>query len=621
MVQKYPPTKDELKGMREEVPLSEIKFYELLDALSDEWHAWHSVRWDNDTKMRSGEADFLLFNPKLGFVVIEVKGGIISVEDSKFFTTNTRTGQKYRIKDPFRQAEVSMYHIIAFYIEKAKLEKNPRELLKDNKCFPLNFCHAVFFPDCLFKQDFETIQYSFDSIFDESDLYAQLEWMGSESSEPSPLEKFLVKILNRYKHLREQKPKTGEFFPKLIGSNISRYISLRKYFAIREKELEEINKVQDFLITALSEKKRCIFKGSAGSGKTFIAMKKAIKNYEQEKSTLFLCFNSGLRDAIRTYFSEKIGKPYESIHNLISVYSINTFLFKLIQEMFQGNVKKTLTAECSNFSYEPIAREIKASVKGIPAKIKYDAILVDEAQDIDQSLWDVFPYFLKDPVISTFYVFYDEEQAIFVENFSPQAFGMDQHNDVIILNKNLRNTVEIANWLKLKTSHGNYEEYSGINGFKISTREFSSAKDALMKATQTIQKKYYGQGILQEQVAILSYYKLKTLIPSATDTTSCDYIMFKGKDSGMYSYVIEPNDIGNMGQIKKEFDIVDEPCVLFKTITSFKGLEKDILFLIVPKLEDLKEKHPERVDNFLMQLYVGASRAKFKLYFFEYSLH
>jgi len=37
MVQKYPPTKDELKGRREEVPLSEIKFYELLDALSDEW--------------------------------------------------------------------------------------------------------------------------------------------------------------------------------------------------------------------------------------------------------------------------------------------------------------------------------------------------------------------------------------------------------------------------------------------------------------------------------------------------------------------------------------------------------------------------------------------------------
>ena len=70
MVQKYPPTKDELKGMREEVPLSEIKFYELLDALSDEWHAWHSVRWDNDTKMRSGEADFLLFNPKLGFCLL-----------------------------------------------------------------------------------------------------------------------------------------------------------------------------------------------------------------------------------------------------------------------------------------------------------------------------------------------------------------------------------------------------------------------------------------------------------------------------------------------------------------------------------------------------------------------
>ncbi|MHA1194272.1 MAG: DEAD/DEAH box helicase family protein [Promethearchaeota archaeon] len=588
MVHKYPPTKDELKGRREEVPLSEIKFYELLDALSDEWHVWHSVRWDNDTKMRSGEADYLLFNPN--------------------------------IKDPFHQADQSMFHIIAFYVEKAKLEKNPRELIKNNNCFPLNFSHAVFFPDCQFKQGSETIQHSFDKIFDESDLHAQREWMATKSSEPSPLEIFLRKILNKYKHLRENKPKTGEFFLKLIGSNISRYISLKKYFAIREEELEEINKVQDFLITALSEKKRCIFKGSAGSGKTFIAMKKAIKNHEQGISTLFLCFNAGLRDSIRTYFSEKIGKPYEAIHNLISVYSINTFLFKLIQEMFQGSTKKNLTEECSKFSYEPIAREIKENPSGIPAKMKYDAILVDEAQDIDRSLWNVFTHFLKDPGMSTFYVFYDEEQALFVKDFSPQAFGMDQNNDLIVLNKNLRNTVEIANWLKLKTSHGTYEEYSGINGFKISTKEFSSAKDALMKSIQTIQKKYYEQGIQHEQVAILSYYKLKTLIPSTIDTTTCDYVMFKGKDSGTYSYIIEPNDIGSLAQIKTEFGINDDPCVLFKTITSFKGLEKDILFLIVPDLDEFKEKYPERVDNFLMQLYVGASRAKFKLYFFEYSL-
>jgi len=44
-----------------------------------------------------------------------------------------------------------------------------------------------------------------------------------------------------------------------------------------------------------------------------------------------------------------------------------------------------------------------------------------------------------------------------------------------------------------------------------------------------------------------------------------------------------------MVQIKEEFDIIDGPCILFKTITSFKGLEKDILFLTVPDLNDLKE--------------------------------
>ena len=52
----------------------------------------------------------------------------------------------------------------------------------------------------------------------------------------------------------------------------------------------------------------------------------------------------------------------------------------------------------------------------------------------------------------------------------------------------------------------------------------------------------------------------------------------------------------------------------------FKGLEKEVLILVLPNIDDFKEKYPERVENFMMQLYVGASRAKFKLYFFEYKL-
>ena len=620
MVQKYPPTKDELRGRREEVPLSEIKFYELLDALSDEWQAWHSVRWDNDTKMHSGEADFLLFNPNLGFVVIEVKGGIISVEDNKFFTTNTRTRKKFLIKDPFHQAEGSMHHILNFYIEKAKKDPNSIELLKDDRFFPLNFAFAVFFPDCQFKQKFETLQYSFDKIFDESDLEDHKEWQKIDSSVKSPLEKFLIYLLDQYKHFRVKKPKIFEFFPKLVGSNISRYISLKKYYEVREQELEEVNQVQDFLLNVLSVKNRCIFRGSAGSGKTFIAMKKALRNYNGKQRTLFLCFNSELRNSVRDYLCSKIGKPYQKIQGLIDIFSIHSFILNLNKMMFDSDTQRKLAADLSNFSYKSFADKIKENINRIPLSILYDTILVDEAQDIDSNLWEIFTCLLKDQDHSFLYVFYDEQQALFLKDFSPNAFGMDEERDLMVLNRNLRNSVEIANWLKIKTTYGKYEEYSGINGFKVNKKVFESPSEAIKRAILIIQKKYYKEGVNPEQVSILSYFKLDTLISGTKDLGICTILKYKGRDSGTEFCIIEPKNIENMQEIKSKFDLIDKQCTLFKTITSFKGLEKDILFLIVPKLEDFKQKFPERVENFIMQLYVGASRAKFKLYFYEYSL-
>ncbi|TFF97346.1 MAG: hypothetical protein EU547_04520 [Promethearchaeota archaeon] len=55
-------------------------------------------------------------------------------------------------------------------------------------------------------------------------------------------------------------------------------------------------------------------------------------------------------------------------------------------------------------------------------------------------------------------------------------------------------------------------------------------------------------------------------------------------------------------------------------MSAFKGLERDIIFLIVPDLQEFKEKHPERYEKFRRQLYVGASRAKFKLFVASYKI-
>ncbi len=627
MVHKYPPTIDEMKGRREKVPASEIKFFELVDDLNDEWYVWHSIRWDKKRGTKFGEADFLIFNSSYGFLVIEVKGGIISVENNCFYSTSTLTGEKKSLTiDPFDQAEDSMHHIRRFYIQRAKKNSNPYDYLTVQDQFPLNFNFGVFFPDSNFKDNYGYLQYSFDKVFDNSDRVEHAKWQGGNKSNPSPLETFFITLWDRFQYLREIKPKVKGFFIEMVGSNISRYVNLEQYYKIRENELDQVNQIQDYLLDAISEKNRCIFQGSAGSGKTFIAMKKALKNYYSKINTLFLCFNSELRFSIQNYISKKIGVPYDKIKGIIDVYSIHQFLGRLLSVMFDSDTQRRLSKDLTDFNYENIADKIREQSTRIPISLSYDAILVDEAQDIDSCLWDVIECFLKDRKTSLFYVFYDGAQAIFLVDFSPEHFGMDRKKDLIVLNRNLRNTVEIAKWLKWKTSYGEYKEFSGINGFKISSYNFPTAEDAMLQTLAIINKEYYDKEITPENIVILSNYKLRTLSwdfknLNLQDHELCHYFTKVDKRSTRKLIVAEPNTISLMSDIKEHKEIDCEWCTMFKTIGSFKGLESDILFLIVPNLEGFKRDHPDQFDKFLMQVYVGASRAKFKLYFFEYDYH
>jgi hypothetical protein len=141
-----------------------------------------------------------------------------------------------------------------------------------------------------------------------------------------------------------------------------------------------------------------------------------------------------------------------------------------------------------------------------------------------------------------------------------------------------------------------------------------------MRALNIIKKQYYEQGIHPEQVIVLTYYKLATLYPYVKQNEYGEYISLTDKKTNEKIHLIEPDSISDMEEILDLDTFHGAWCTLFKTITAFKGLERDILFLVVPNLNDFKRKYPEKFKNFVMQIYVGASRAKFKLYFFEYDL-
>lgn len=77
------PIKEDL----EEVPYSEIRVYDLLESLGNNFTVFHSVQWvkkGNKWKSTWKENDFLILNPKLGALVLEVKGGDIVYKNCVF---------------------------------------------------------------------------------------------------------------------------------------------------------------------------------------------------------------------------------------------------------------------------------------------------------------------------------------------------------------------------------------------------------------------------------------------------------------------------------------------------------------------------------------------------------
>lgn len=91
--------------------------YEVLRRdLSDDYHVIHSTSWrapKEHGRMGAGEADYIIVHPRHGILVVEVRGGAISVDSrakrwsSKTLCGNNRSETR-RITDPLRQGLYSI---------------------------------------------------------------------------------------------------------------------------------------------------------------------------------------------------------------------------------------------------------------------------------------------------------------------------------------------------------------------------------------------------------------------------------------------------------------------------------------------------------------------------------
>lgn len=399
MARMYPASAGPCNG-----PLAEMLVFEDLKKLPDDYRIFHSVQWTKKKDHKNFtwlENDFLIFHPRHGIIVLEVKGGSVYCENGVFHQVNTETGKDKIIaegSDPYTQAKNGMFYY--------------RDLLREyiKPIDRLPFMIMMWFPGCRIDASVRFPQHYMDireAILDCNDLSA----VSGKS-----LEKKLSRVFSLY---------GGDTYVNLTPYDIQHIVdTIAPDFQLipspsivkvdLERQFIRLTNEQKGLLDYIEEQNYAAIQGAAGTGKTVVALTAAKRFAEQGRKVLFLCFNRFLYEHLRDdYACENV--DYFNIHTFAGRFSSEDDM--LIEK---NRIKAIQSIDIDDFIY--------------------DDVIIDEAQDLenDEVVHLKTLAELKD---GHFYAFFDRNQIVLKEEI-PE--WIEKSECKLLLTRNCRNTYEIA---------------------------------------------------------------------------------------------------------------------------------------------------------------------------------
>jgi hypothetical protein len=381
--------------------------------LPDTFHVYHSVAWqirDQKAGIQDGEADFVIVDPSGNMMVLEVKGGERIAYDSE---KDEWTSNGNVIKDPFRQGVNATHSLI--------------RKLNDILGIPIDFRigNAVAFPEVTIP-NIRGLDKGREIILDADDVERLHTWIG----------KYFSKVNAEY-HSQHQTPESvRRKIEEILNPSWKFSQPLTQYFTSVNQIIDNLTEEQYRVINYLQHYRRFAISGCAGSGKTLVAIEKAIRLSKENFSVLILCHNPFLARDIRTKVKE----------TNIEVWSFRDFLYKQIDRpKSEPIIGELLTSTVWTRFDEPSADELEMAFNKLAnQEVLYDAVIVDEGQDFHDEWWAIVEAALTDPINGILYIFYDENQL--VSPFSSLKFPVGKFP--IDLSRNCRNAGKIYRWIQ-----------------------------------------------------------------------------------------------------------------------------------------------------------------------------
>jgi Nuclease-related domain/UvrD-like helicase C-terminal domain/AAA domain len=449
----------------------EAEAFEALRKLDNQHYIFHSLRWLDyraafsaaRPKIAQGEADFAVFHPKHGILVIEVKSGGIRCANGCWFQKNRFTGIEKETFDPEKQATRSVFALKGLV---------DRVLPFGERC---RLFSAVWFPSVKLPRKNLPPNYAPEMILDVDCL-----------RDPSTaIHRVFSFWEDRIAPAERSKltPSGAKLVLNTIAPTFSVVPSMRAAFESREKQFVRLTSEQCRILEFLDEQKTAVIAGAAGTGKTVLAVEKAKRLSSEGQSVLFLCFNSGLRKFLKTFHNVP-SVTYHTFHSLASSY---VQLRDCPIEQLASRFIEILATD--NFKWE------------------FNNVVVDEGQDFEDEWLEWLALRNK----GAFYVFYDPMQNVFR---SKLPLWVENAECRLVLKRNCRNTIQIARTSSRCIGRDFVANEASIKGTRPILYNCSSTSEAKRLAESIVRNRSADLDLKGHEIALLSMHTIDTSVLS-----------------------------------------------------------------------------------------------------------